>query len=223
MKPVPSSVFQKQKNIYQHAATFCLLAPFIGYAITFCTLRYLLTHLPQSRLEAVIHVLLEMAPVIVGCLGFVFGIIALFGIRRHGSAGILWKALAGFLIFLVVGILASQSFHEALVEISWQPPTILAQKIVEADRVIISRERENSISNTGDEAKKIINAVSCARRDGKNHNCIFDGHLEFYGGTNLLATVRWAGHWFLTDEGQFSDNSGVLSALYHKFTIAGSP
>jgi hypothetical protein len=127
MNPDSTSEPSNRRNLYKHAATFCVLAPFIGYAVSFGSVRYLMTHHSQNRLGAIIHVALEMAPFIFGILGFIFGIIALSGIRRNGAKGILGKVLVGFLIFLLVSVIASQNFREALVEISWQPPAILAQ------------------------------------------------------------------------------------------------
>ena len=222
MNPDEPPVLPKFNTFYHHAATFCLLAPFIGYAVLICLLGYLTTHRPQSHLGAIIHVVIQEAPLVFGFAGFIFGIVALLGIRRHGAAGILGKVLAGFLIFLLVGILASQGFHDALVEISWQPPSMLAQKIVEIDRVVIadyfvhSNDESVPISISGDKAKEIANAVSLSRRDAGNYTSMFGRKIEFYKGSNLLASVRWQGRLFLTDEGQFSDNSGMLNSLYHE-------
>jgi hypothetical protein len=82
--------------------------------------------------------------------------------------------------------------------------------------VIISCEGEASISRTATEAKKIVDAVSGARRNAGNYTAVFDKHIEFYRETNLLATIRWQSNVFLTDQGQFRDNSGELNILYHK-------
>jgi len=46
-------------------------------------------------------------------LGVFAGIIALFGIRRHGAAGILWKAVTGLSIFVVLVLLAIPSCLKA--------------------------------------------------------------------------------------------------------------
>jgi Ca2+/H+ antiporter len=46
-------------------------------------------------------------------MGFLAGIVSLFGIRRYGKAGILWKALTGMLIFLVMVALAVPALFKA--------------------------------------------------------------------------------------------------------------
>ncbi len=222
MNPDNPQVLPKRKTFFHYAATFCLLAPFIGYAVLMCLLGYLATHLPQSHLGAIIHVVIGEAPLVFGFLGFIFGIVALCGIRRHGAGGILGQVLVGFFFFFLTGILASQTIHDNLVEISWQPPTMLAQKIVETDRAVIadyfvrSNIESAPISTSVDKAKEIVNAVSLARRDAGNYAAIFGKKIDFYKGSNLLASVRWQDRLFLTDEGQFSDNSGVLKGLYHE-------
>lgn len=45
--------------------------------------------------------------------GFVLGIISLFGIKRHGKAGILWRAVAGLLIITFMLLAAIPSFLRA--------------------------------------------------------------------------------------------------------------
>jgi hypothetical protein len=46
-------------------------------------------------------------------LGVIAGIISLFGIRRHGSAGILWKTVTGLLIFALMVLVAIPPFLRA--------------------------------------------------------------------------------------------------------------
>lgn len=52
-------------------------------------------------------------------LGIVSGIVALFGIRRHGTVGILWKAVTGLCLFAILIALALPNYLKA-VEISNQ-------------------------------------------------------------------------------------------------------
>ena len=232
MNPVSSGEVPKRKNFYQHAATFGLWAPIVGCAVLWFSPFYFSTHRPQTHMAAMVHGAVQMGSLNLGFFGVCSGLVALCGIGRHGVTGILGKVLAGFFIFILFAIPASEIWHRSLVEMAWQPPAMLAQKITAADRVMISREqyeivetnhvatarewREEVSSKTGDEAKIIINAVSGARRDVGRYTCSFSDHLEFYRGTNLLATVRWQGDLFLTDEAQFRDNSGELNRLYHK-------
>ena len=223
MKPDASSAPAKRKSFYHHAATFCLLSPFLGFFLyaSYWPL-YRADHLPQSRADAIVDVALNEAVLVIGIPGFILGLIALYGMRHCGPKGILAKALAGFLFLILMGLPASQEIHQQLVELSWQPPSLLAQKIVETDRVVIAdyfiipNGETTPISISGDKTKGIVNAVSLARKDAGHYTSNFGRKIEFYTGTNLVATVRWQGRLFLTDEGQFSDNSGVLSALYHK-------
>ena len=222
---------REKKKFLQCAATFGLWAPIVGCAVLTFSPIYFSTHLPQTHMAAIAHGAVQIGSLILGFLGVCSGLVALCGIRHHGVTGILGKALGGFFILILLAIPALANWHRSLVEMAWQPPAMLAQKIATADRVIISREqyqiietnrvaktrewREEMISKTGDEAKKIINAVSGARRDAGRYKCMYSDHLEFYGGTNLLATVRWQGDLFLTGDGQFRDNSGELNRLYH--------
>jgi hypothetical protein len=153
-------------------------------------------------------------------LGFASSIVALFGIRRYGSEGIAGKSLAGFVICLLVGVLFGTmrliEIPNLLVEIAWQPPAQLAQQIAGADRVIVLQQGNNPVFVNGEDTQKIIVAVSSARRDAGAYSCAFTRKIEFCKGTNSLATVGWCGHLILADEGQFSDNSGVLNTLYHE-------
>jgi hypothetical protein len=65
---------------------------------------------PKTRAEAVADVIVTGA---VPMLGVIAGIISLFGIRRHGSAGILWKAVSGLAIFLLMILAAIPSVLKA--------------------------------------------------------------------------------------------------------------
>jgi hypothetical protein len=86
-------------NIYHRLATFCLLAPFIGVAINFLLLAENPEHLPQTREQALACAfLIGAAPV----LGVFAGAISLLGIRKHGSASILWKTMTGLAIFALM-------------------------------------------------------------------------------------------------------------------------
>ncbi len=226
MNPDDSPVLPRRKTLYHHAATVCLLSPLIGFSLRASYwFLYRVNHLPQSRTGAIVDVVFSEAVLVVGIPGFVLGLIALFGMRRCGPKGILAKVLAGFLMILLMGIPAPQGIHDELVEIAWQPPSMLAKKIAETDRVEISdyfmrpNDKSTRISINGDKAKEIAKAVSFARRDAGHYSSDFGRQIEFYKGTNLLASVRWQNRSFLADEGQFSDNSGVLSDLYHKLIM----
>jgi len=169
MNPEPQSVLTKRKTFYHHAATFCPWLPLIGFILelSYWSL-YRADHLPQSRAGAVVDAFfMEIIPIMC-LLGFILSIVALFGIRRYGCAGLLGKALVGLvicLLMMLVGIIRLIEIPNLLVEVAWQPPVKLAQQIANTDQVIILHEGNNPISMTGEDAKKIVNAASSARRD----------------------------------------------------------
>jgi ABC-type transport system involved in cytochrome c biogenesis permease subunit len=87
------------KTIYHRLATFCLLAPFIGVAINLLMPAPRAEHPPQTRAEKLADATITAA---VPVLGVIAGTISLFGIRRYGSSGILWKSVTGLLIFALM-------------------------------------------------------------------------------------------------------------------------
>jgi hypothetical protein len=97
----------KPKTFYHRAATFCLWSPFIGIIITFFGR---MSPPPQTSVEAAANATYNAA---VPVLGFIAGIVALSGVKRHGSAGILWKAVTGMSIFLLMVLMAIPSFLKA--------------------------------------------------------------------------------------------------------------
>ena len=217
MNPDASSVLPERKSFYHRAATFCLWLPLVGcvLSVSYWPL-YRANHLPQSQAGAIVDVAFKEAALVLGVLGCVFGLFALFGLRHYGPKRILAKVTAGFLIFLLTGIVPLFSIRCDLVEIAWRPPAKLAQQILDADRVIVLHAGSDPTSMTGEEARKIVKAVSSARWDTHAYSCTFNSHIEFCKGTNSLATISWCGRLFLTDAGQFSDNSGALKELYNK-------
>ena len=62
---------------------------------------------PTTRLEVFVSALFSM---IIIFSGVVFGIIALFGMRRYGRTGILWKAVTGILIVVFLALAAVPNF-----------------------------------------------------------------------------------------------------------------
>jgi len=157
MNPEPQSVLTKRKTFYHHAATFCPWLPLIGFILelSYWSL-YRADHLPQSRAGAVVDAFfMEIIPIMC-LLGFILSIVALFGIRRYGCAGLLGKALVGLvicLLMMLVGIIRLIEIPNLLVEVAWQPPVKLAQQIANTDQVIILHEGNNPISMTGEDAK----------------------------------------------------------------------
>lgn len=92
--PLPQD---QRKSFFQRAATTSLLAPLFALVVS-----GVLTNTGASvsgRIGGIISGLILL-------IGVGLGIVALFGIRRHGARGILVKALCGILIPLVLTALA---------------------------------------------------------------------------------------------------------------------
>ena len=96
----------------------------------------------------------------------------------------------------------------------------LTDRIAAADRVVVvNHSGKFMLSATGDEATKLVRAVSSAKRDRHYFTKIaatFSWRLQFYRGTNLLDVVRFQDRIFLIDGAEYSDDSGVLKALSDK-------
>lgn len=82
-------------NLFQKLASFCVWFPLIAIGVNMVTA----TQQPNLVTAAAVPV-----------LGIVSGIIALFGILRHGRAGILWKSVAGLLIWGLLAAAAVPAF-----------------------------------------------------------------------------------------------------------------
>lgn len=90
----------KPKTFFHRAATFCLWAPLIGILLNvFCWVPGRAAHPPATRMDALADATVSA---FVPVLGFLAGVVSLFGIRRYGRTGILWKALTGMTIFLLM-------------------------------------------------------------------------------------------------------------------------
>ncbi len=70
-----------------------------------------IAHPPQTQMDAIANaVIISIVPVV----GIVSGIVSLFGIRRHGSKGILWKSGIGLSIIGLMFLAAIPPFLKAL-------------------------------------------------------------------------------------------------------------
>ncbi|HTH49445.1 MAG TPA: hypothetical protein VMB21_18150 [Candidatus Limnocylindria bacterium] len=97
--PLPSALPESRKTFFHRAATFSLWAPLIGILVNLLMIPGRVAHPPQTRMDALASATLSgFVPV----LGFLAGAVALCGIPKYGRAGILWKALTGMLIFLLL-------------------------------------------------------------------------------------------------------------------------
>ena len=73
------------------------------------------------------------------------------------------------------------------------------------------------ISVTGDEAKKVVRAVSSARKLPPETSTSAEVRTEFYRGTNFLGAVLGCRSLFGGKDGSYEDESGVFEALYEKY------
>ena len=101
-RPKPPQTF------YHHAATCCLLSPFVACGASIVIMAG--TGPQRSRMDALVVAVL-LGFIMLG--GIALGIISLFGISKHGRAGILWKAVTGLLIFLFFFLAATPAFLHA--------------------------------------------------------------------------------------------------------------
>jgi hypothetical protein len=109
MLPPPISTpppLEKVKTFYHHAATYCVLAPFVAFGANVVIAASRASNPSPTRIEILVPAII-LSLIILS--GFVFGIISLFGIKRHGRAGILWKAVTGLLIItlMFLGVISS--------------------------------------------------------------------------------------------------------------------
>ncbi len=96
-----------------------------------------------------------------------------------------------------------------------------AHRIADADHIVASFYRSSvSLTLTGDNATKIVRAVSSAssaRMPNEEFACKYDLKATFYRGTNVLGDIQMCGSLFLLNWGQppFFDYSELLdTAVY---------
>jgi hypothetical protein len=94
----------------------------------------------------------------------------------------------------------------------------LARRIAKADRVIATNRYGGfSISITGEEARRVIQAVSAAKKENPLIEASPDLRIEFFQGTNLLGAVGMCRSVIGIDGTSYSDRTGVLEALDDKY------
>lgn len=116
---------EKQKVPFaQQAAKASLFAPLIAIVVNLFTIQ-----IKQDSKSAALIITTTCSLMIIA--GLIFGIIALFGIRKHGKTGILWRSILGLLLngFLIVSaLLVFQSLSNIKKKLktpqySFSPPT----------------------------------------------------------------------------------------------------
>jgi hypothetical protein len=94
------------KSIYHQAALASILAPFISIVLNMMIESSRGGRVP-SRQEVLCDAIFIMLIIF---MGFVCGIVALCGIRKHGTAGLLWRPIIGMSIFILLFLLAIPNF-----------------------------------------------------------------------------------------------------------------
>lgn len=90
-------------------ATFCLVSPVLAVLLNLLLWGPMETRHPsQTRDEAMTHVAMVG---IMPTLGIMAGVIALCGMTRYGTRGILWKALIGLLTYALLVYAALHTIH----------------------------------------------------------------------------------------------------------------
>jgi hypothetical protein len=95
-----------------------------------------------------------------------------------------------------------------------------AHRIADTDRIVGTYARSSvSLTLTGDDARKVVRAVSSAKSDrppfGMKSSCSFFGKATFFRGTNVLDHIEMCGSLFLIhySEPPFRDDTGLLDTL----------
>ena len=98
-------------SIFHQAATASAFAPLVAIGITIVASAGGTSLDHQSQRPAAL--IAAIASSIIILLGLLCGIVALFGIRRHGKKGILVKALCGIIVPVLLSALAIPNFMAA--------------------------------------------------------------------------------------------------------------
>jgi hypothetical protein len=69
------------------------------------------------------------------------------------------------------------------------------------------------VSLYGHEAKRVVDAISAAKRDTASYANIWGVKIRFQKGTNVLAEIKSSGNLFLVSGKQYRDDTGALRDL----------
>ena len=108
---VPKIPSEPRKSIFHQAATTSVIAPLIAIGVSIVSSAGRASLDPQS--QRTVAFISGIAASIIILIGLISGIVALFGIPRHGKKGILRKALCGIIIPLLLFGLALPNFMAA--------------------------------------------------------------------------------------------------------------
>jgi hypothetical protein len=100
----------------------------------------------------------------------------------------------------------------------------LAKKLGESDRIVVINPRDGlSITVTGEEVDKIVKAIGSGKKEPSTIEASPDLDLQFFKGTNRLATVTTSVMAFWVGRKAYSDQTGTLEALGAKYHEAHLP
>jgi hypothetical protein len=100
------------------------------------------------------------------------------------------------------------------------PQKDLADRLKEADRIIFASNtpgyEDLKSTVTGEDVKKIIQAIANAGKLSPNVDCGPDSRLEFFKGATHLVTITNCVQLFWIDHTPYHDKSGTLEKLNQK-------
>jgi uncharacterized lipoprotein YajG len=101
---------------------------------------------------------------------------------------------------------------------SCSPQKNLAQRLKGTDRVVVTNTIERlSISVTGADADKIVQAIATAKKESPLIEAAAGLTLEFYKGAEQLGTVATGYEIFSIDGKPYRDTTGTLKAVEERF------
>jgi hypothetical protein len=131
------------------------------------------------------------------------------------------KTLLFTFTFFLVTVCNGLAQTNTMVPPAGSTPTKLAHLIASADHIIITnrfadletRYRGFSLTISGDEARRIVRAISSSQHCGPTDS-LFDWDLQFYREAQFLADVHLQGSHFVFEGEEYFDGR-VLEELYH--------
>ncbi len=129
------------------------------------------------------------------------------------------KYRIGLLLFLVVisGWLASVRVYplltdSALRKVDNASLALFAQKIAATDHIIAIEQippshRLISLTLTGENARRVVQAVSSGKADRASYSNVWSVKATFFEGTNALGEIMTDGELFLAEGRQYKDGS----------------
>ena len=105
------------------------------------------------------------------------------------------------------------------------PQKSLASRLANADRVVVTNPGDGvNITISDEQLKDIVQAVEVSQKIGaKGLEAVPGYRLDFFKGTNYLATVTTSDLIFWIDKTPYHDKSGTLRAVYERFWKMNPP